>query len=158
MSSYEAVVEVPKGSCAIYDLERDGTLVFDRWSHHPFPADYGSILDTLAPDGDRVDVIIIASSALALGEAVQVRPIAVLNMDDRDEADDKVVAVVSGDAALEGVLSMDDSHGLTAQCIEDFLYTVKSAAGHAISFNGWGGPEAAESLILAAKERHLARA
>ncbi len=151
-----AVVEIQKGSKDIYELNEDGQLVFDRHSPFPFPAHYGSILKTLAGDGDPVDVIIAAGGVLTLGEAVEVRPVGVLHMIDRKVPDEKVVAVALADAALQGVKIVDDIPGLTQGVIEQFLLDMKTMAGHEIEFNGWGSVSDAEQLISAAEERYLA--
>ena len=138
----------------MYELGLDGSLIKDdRTSPQPFLENYGSILNTLAGDGDPVDVI-ICGGALTIGSEVIVRPIGVLYMVDREEPDEKVVAVIANDPMSEAIKDVDDITGLSRSAIEQFLSDFKLAFGHEITFNGWGDNEAADKLIEAAYQRY----
>ena len=58
----EAIVEIPKGSRNKYEVDHaTGVIRLDRvlFSSVHYPADYGFIPETKAPDGDPLDVLII---------------------------------------------------------------------------------------------------
>src|ERR1700744_4673973 len=90
------IVEVPKNSSNKY--EYDGTLGvcrLDRALYSPlhYPGDYGFIPGTLAQDSDPLDVLVLVQQPSFPGVLIEVRPVAVLNMVDSNEKDQKVLAV-----------------------------------------------------------------
>jgi len=90
------VVEIPQGSLIKYELDKDsGFIVVDRFHYTsmPYPFNYGFIPNTLADDGDPVDVMIVSSQALAVGVVVPVRVIGMLEMEDEAGIDTKIIAV-----------------------------------------------------------------
>ncbi len=63
-SAFTAVVEIPLGSSNKYELDKaSGLLKLDRVLHSAvhYPANYGFIPQTLADDGDPLDVLILSS-------------------------------------------------------------------------------------------------
>lgn len=58
------IVEIPQGSRNKYELDKaTGRIFLDRvlYSSVHYPTDYGFIPDTLAEDGDPVDVLIVTN-------------------------------------------------------------------------------------------------
>ena len=63
----DALIEIPLGSRNKYELnEKTGRIHLDRvlYSAMSYPAEYGYIENTLAPDGDPVDILVILLSGL----------------------------------------------------------------------------------------------
>lgn len=118
----------------------------------PFAQNYGSFVDTLADDGDALDVIIACSHPLPPGTLVEVRPVDILYMEDRGCRDEKIVAVAVADPLLSNVVTTNDIPGLSRQYVEDFLEKMKAKAREAISFSGWGDNASAEQYIERAKK------
>ena len=59
-----ALIEIPLGSKNKYEIdETTGRINLDRvlYSAMSYPAEYGIIENTLAPDGDPLDILVIAS-------------------------------------------------------------------------------------------------
>src|SRR5215212_10097085 len=59
MVDIEVVVEIPKGSRNKYEMDHDsGAIWLDRhlFTSMSYPADYGFIPETLAEDGDPLDI------------------------------------------------------------------------------------------------------
>src|SRR5262245_66031466 len=59
---FRAIIEIPKGSKLKYELDkRTGLLMLDRvlYSAVHYPACYGFIPQTLAEDGDPLDVLVL---------------------------------------------------------------------------------------------------
>jgi inorganic pyrophosphatase len=74
---------------------KTGLLKLDRvlyWAVH-YPANYGFIPQTLAEDGDPLDVLVLASSAVVPLTLVVARAIGLMTMTDQQEVDHKVIAV-----------------------------------------------------------------
>ena len=66
--SVDVLIEIPKGSRSKYELDqKSGRLRLDRVLHSSvhYPADYGFILDTLARDGDPLDVVVVSEEDVA---------------------------------------------------------------------------------------------
>jgi inorganic pyrophosphatase len=95
-SNFTAVVEIPLGSSNKYELDKaSGLLKLDRvlYSAVHYPANYGFIPQTLADDGDPLDVLILAAEPVYPMTLVTARPIGLMTMMDQDELDYKVIAV-----------------------------------------------------------------
>ena len=83
---FEALIEIPKGSKAKYELDKEtGLLRLDRvlYTSTVYPSNYGFIPRTLADDGDPLDVLVL--------------PIGVIKMVDNGELDEKIIAVPIND-------------------------------------------------------------
>jgi inorganic pyrophosphatase len=95
-AAFTAVVEIPLGSSNKYELDKtSGLLRLDRvlYSAVHYPANYGFIPQTLADDGDPLDVLILAAEPVYPLTLVTARPIGLMTMMDQDELDYKVIAV-----------------------------------------------------------------
>lgn len=107
----EVVVEVPKGTRNKYEYDHSRhVIVLDRrlFSSTRYPVDYGFLPNSLAEDGDPLDVLIVAEDPTFPGCYVRVRPIGTLEMTDEHGPDTKVLAVVAGDPAYLHVKSTED--------------------------------------------------
>jgi inorganic pyrophosphatase len=95
-SAFTAVIEIPLGSSNKYELDKEsGMLKLDRVLHSAvfYPANYGFIPQTLADDGDPLDVLVLAAEPVYPLTLVKARPIGLMTMMDQDELDYKVIAV-----------------------------------------------------------------
>ncbi len=91
------VVEIPAGEGMI-KYEYDKTyhcLMVDRFSRVPmyYPCNYGFVPQTLADDGDPLDVLVHTPAPLTPGCVVVARPVGVLYMSDEAGEDAKILAV-----------------------------------------------------------------
>ena len=91
------VIEIPANHSPIkYEIDKDmDALMVDRFMATPmfYPANYGYISNTLADDGDPLDVLVITPYPVAPGSVIRARPVGVLNMEDEAGEDAKLVAV-----------------------------------------------------------------
>jgi inorganic pyrophosphatase len=90
------VIEIPQGSLVKYELDKDsGFIVADRFHYTamPYPFNYGFVPNTLAGDGDPVDVMVVSSQPLSVGIVIAVRVIGMLEMEDEAGTDTKIIAV-----------------------------------------------------------------
>ena len=93
---FNVIIEIPMGSSNKYELDKKtGLLKLDRvlYSAVHYPANYGFIPQTLAEDGDPLDVLVLASSPVVPLTLVVARAIGLMTMTDQQEVDHKVIAV-----------------------------------------------------------------
>jgi inorganic pyrophosphatase len=146
----EAIVEIPRGSRNKYEFDHaTGAIRLDRvlYSSVHYPADYGFIPGTLAPDGDPLDVLIIVEEPTFSGCRVTVRPIGVLMTRDEKGSDEKLLAVPLADPRFDGVRSIGDLQPHWLAEIENFFATYKALEGKQTTIEGWSGVEEARRLL-----------
>ena len=87
-------IEIPANHAPIkYEIDKDSdTLFVDRFMATPmfYPANYGFIPNTLADDGDPLDVLVVTPYPVAPGSVIRARPVGVLNMTDDGGGDEGV--------------------------------------------------------------------
>lgn len=125
-----ALIEIPYGSSIKYEIDKDSGAVFvDRILHSAvyYPANYGFVPNTLADDGDPVDILVINNLSLQAGCVVPCRLIGVLVMEDEAGMDEKLIAVpiTKIDPTYENVKSLDDLPKITLDRIKNFFETYK---------------------------------
>lgn len=90
------VIEIPQGSSIKYEVDKESGAVFvDRFLFTAmyYPFNYGFIPNTLAQDGDPTDVLVISREPVVPGSVIRARPIGVLEMEDEEGVDTKIIAV-----------------------------------------------------------------
>ena len=106
-----AVIEIQKGGKQKYELDkRTGLLVLDRilYTSTHYPANYGIIPNTLAEDGDPLDVLVLCSESLLPLSLVNVYPIGVITMIDNGKQDEKIIAIPFTDPNYNSYTSIQD--------------------------------------------------
>ncbi|MCX7955609.1 MAG: inorganic diphosphatase [Patescibacteria group bacterium] len=89
-------VEIPQGSSIKYELDKEsGAIMVDRFAYTAmfYPFNYGFIPNTHAEDGDPVDVLVISTYQVHPGTVIPTRPIGMLEMEDEEGIDTKILAV-----------------------------------------------------------------
>jgi inorganic pyrophosphatase len=159
------IVEVPVGGEPIkYEMDKAaGTLVVDRFLYTSmrYPGNYGFVPHTLSDDGDPIDVLIANQRGIVPGAVVAVRPVGVLKMQDEAGGDEKIIAVPVPRLTrrYEMVHSYSDLPEITLKQIEHFFEHYKDLeTSKWVKVIGWGDAGEAEAMILAAIERHKAKA
>ena len=87
-----ALIEIPKGSRAKYEIEKtSGLLKLDRviYSSFHYPANYGFIPQSLGYDNDPLDILVLCSQSLQPLCIVEATVIGNMQMIDNGEQDDK---------------------------------------------------------------------
>ena len=108
---FEALIEIPKGSKAKYELDKNTGLVrLDRvlYTSTVYPANYGFIPCTLADDGDPLDVLVLCNEVIFPMTLVTCVPIGVIKMIDSGELDEKIIAVPVNDPTYNGFADITD--------------------------------------------------
>jgi inorganic pyrophosphatase len=151
----DVVIEIPRGSRSKYEFdEKIGRLRMKRVLSLSvvYPTDYGFIHDTLAEDGDPLDVLLLAYEPAVPGSVQQARPIGVLDMVDQKGRDAKVLMVPARDARFDGVGRLADLGEHWKLEITAFFNTYKMLDGDNPAIKGWRGPAAAWQEIRAAQQ------
>jgi inorganic pyrophosphatase len=153
MGSYDAIIEIPKGSKNKYEVDHEtGRVFLDRvlFTGFVYPTDYGFFENTLGLDGDPVDVLVLLDYPLFPGVGVKVRPIGVFNMTDDGGSDAKVIAVQAKDPRWAWLQDVDDIPEYTRKEIEHFFEHYKDLEpGKWVKTEGWGNAAEAEEIIAA---------
>lgn len=105
------VIEIPRGSKNKYEYDtKHDYFKLNRILHSTvyYPGDYGFIPQTIADDGDPVDVLILVNEPNITGVIVPARPIALLKMTDNKQNDDKIIAVPVGDPNFDNIKKKED--------------------------------------------------
>lgn len=107
-----AVIEIPKGSKNKYEYSPElDVFALDRVLPGPlrFPAAYGFVPQTVAPDGDELDILVIQDEPVAMAVMVAARPLAKLRMTwtGADKVDEKIVSVSLNDPRYRDYRALD---------------------------------------------------
>jgi inorganic pyrophosphatase len=97
---FNAIVEIPLGSNVKYEMDKDsGMIRVDRilYSAVFYPANYGFIPQTLAEDGDPLDVLVLCQEPVVPLTMIHSRTIGLMTMLDSGLKDHKIIAVATRD-------------------------------------------------------------
>ncbi len=127
-ASVLAFIEIPRGSRNKYEFDEElGRLKLDRvlYSSVHYPTDYGFIPETLAEDGDHLDILVLMQEPTFPGCIIEARPIGGLDMADEKGSDFKVLAVPVGDPRYHQVTDWTSLGEHWLREIETFFDTYK---------------------------------
>ncbi len=150
-----AVIEIPEGSIlkieyrrttATFELDRVEPTVF------PKPVNYGFIPQTLDGDGDELDVLVICAQPIPTGVHLQAKIIGVLNFEDDNEVDHKIIAVPTDDRNTgNNISSLTDLGERWKQKIEfHFSHYKDLKKPGTTKVVGWGNTEDAQKIVTEA--------
>ena len=143
-----AYIEIVPTDTVKYELDKDsGLLRVDRPQRYSniCPALYGLIpqtfcgetvgeyctekseRDDLVGDGDPMDICVLTEKDIPRGDIlVEVIPIGGLRMVDRNEADDKIIAVLRGDAVYGNMTSIEELPEILVDRLRHYFLTYKN--------------------------------
>ncbi len=157
MSAYElrCIVEIPKGSRNKYEYDPElGGIKLDRFisASVVYPTDYGYIPETLAPDGDPLDVLVCVSEPTFPGCIVEAKTVGLFKMADEKGPDDHVVCVPFADPGWNYLEDVDDLPPQLRAEIGHFFTVYKDLDPDRHSeVEGWAGRDAAVEAIEKAR-------
>jgi inorganic pyrophosphatase len=151
---FNVIIEIPMNADPIkYEVDKETGAVFvDRFmgTAMHYPCNYGYVPQTIAGDGDPVDVLVMTPYPLFPGVVVRCRPLGVLNMTDEAGNDAKVLAVP--DNKILPIYSHWNSykdineHRITP--IQHFFEHYKDLEkGKWVKVEGWAGVDEAKKEI-----------
>ncbi|MBV7531497.1 MULTISPECIES: inorganic diphosphatase [Chitinophaga] len=101
-----AIIEIPKGCRAKYELDKEsGLLKLDRvlYSSVYYPANYGFIPQSYCDDHDPLDILVLSQVDCVPMCIIEAKVIGVMQMIDGGEADDKIIAVAANDMSVNHI-------------------------------------------------------
>jgi len=148
------IIEIPANHAPIkyeVDTETD-CLMVDRFMATPmfYPANYGFIPNTLADDGDALDVLVVTPYPVAPGSVIRCRAVGVLNMTDEAGGDAKLLAVPHEKLTqlYNDVHEYTDLPALLIEQIKHFFENYKDLEkGKWVKVEGWDNAAAARDAI-----------
>lgn len=159
-----AVTEIPAGGMIKYETDaKTGFIFADRFQSMPvaYPANYGSLTQSLAGDGDPLDVIFYTRAPLQPGTLIKLRPIGVLKMIDGGEKDDKIVAVPTSkiDPTYDDIKEMADLPKVEQERLQAFFRVYKQLPDgrKKVELNGFEDAAKAKTEIKQAFDAYKAQ-
>ncbi|MCE7506833.1 inorganic diphosphatase [Polynucleobacter sp. IMCC30063] len=160
-TNFNVIIEIPMNADPIkYEVDKEtGAIFVDRFmgTAMHYPCNYGYIPQTIAGDGDPVDVLVITPFPLIPGVVVSCRAIGLLQMEDEAGQDAKLLAVPE-----DRILSIythwqkpEDMNPLRLNQIKHFFEHYKDLeVGKWVKVSGWGGVADAHHEILEGVKRY----
>ena len=148
--TFDVLIEIPKGSRNKYEYDFDLKKVrYDRmiFSSMMYPADYGFIPETLALDGDPLDVLVLVTESTFPGCVMEVKAIGVFHMADEKGPDEKVICVPVSDPIWNRLGDLSDVNGHLIKEIEHFFQVYKDLEQKKVDVEGWGDVKEADQII-----------
>src|SRR5690606_8945589 len=125
--AFNVIIEIPANADPIkYEIDHETGAVFvDRFmgTAMHYPCNYGYVPQTIAADGDPVDVLVVTPFPLQPGVVIACRPLGMLKMEDEAGGDSKLVAVPTEKICpmYKGIQKMEDLPELLLQQIKHFF-------------------------------------
>jgi inorganic pyrophosphatase len=151
------VVEIPKGSRNKYEYDSElGAIKLDRFlsASVVYPTDYGFVPETLALDGDPLDVLVCVSEPTFPGCVILAKVVGLFKMADEKGPDDHVVCVPRNDPGWNQMNDVDDlPHQVRAEIGHFFSIYKDLDPDRCSEVHGWGDRLAALETIDEARAR-----
>lgn len=150
-------VEIPKGSCQKYEFDEElKGIKLDRTLYSPMylPCEYGFIKGTKGKDGDPLDCLLLASFPSFPGCLIKARPIGLLEMEDEEGIDTKILAVPVEkiDPRFKEIQDIDDLPEHLKKEIKEFFENYKKLEpGKWVKLKDFKNKKEAEKLIEESK-------
>lgn len=151
------IIEIPMGSKNKYELDKDtGRIVLDRvlYAAMMYPAEYGILENTLAPDGDALDVLVICSDPTFPGCVVPARILGYLTMIDGGKVDYKIITVLDCDPRYDNINELEDLSPFVLKEIANFFANYKVLQGISVEVGDYKGREEALKIIAECRQAY----
>jgi inorganic pyrophosphatase len=155
----QVIIETPKGSpnkFAFDPKQRIFALKAVLPAGMVFPYDFGFLPQTLAPDGDPIDVLLLMDEPAFPGVAVSARLIGVIEGEQIDGKkrirNDRLLAVAVANHNFAYLKKLKDLPGQMLRELQDFFVNYHKLQGKEYKLLGCKGTQAALTLIKQAKK------
>lgn len=143
-----AIIEIPRETSAKYEYDKDLEIFrLDRClqSAMVYPGNYGFIPNTLAADGDPLDVIVFNRTPIQRGTLVECKVLGSLNMEDDGTKDYKILAVPT--CHYREYDSLTDIDDLFLDVTKNFFEHYKDLDSKNVTVGKWHGKARAQDII-----------
>lgn len=152
-----ALIEIPLGSRNKYELNKEtGRIHLDRvlYAAMIYPAEYGIIENTLAPDGDPLDILVICSDPTFPGCVVPARVLGYLTMVDNGKLDYKLISVIDCDPRYDDTHELSDLPDFVLKEIANFFANYKVLQDIPVEVGEYHGKDEAIQVIQECREAY----
>lgn len=153
----EALIEIPLHSKNKYEIDpTTGKIKLDRvlYASMVYPTEYGSVENTLAPDGDPLDILVVCDNPSFPGCYVPARVLGYLEMTDGGKPDYKLISVVDCDPRYSNYRELDELPDFILREIRNFFENYKVLQGIDVTTGDYHDKEDAIKIIDECKERY----
>jgi inorganic pyrophosphatase len=155
----QVIVETPAGSRNKFAFDpKQGIFALKKVlpAGMVFPYDFGFLPQTLAPDGDPIDVLLLMDEPAFPGIAVKARLVGIIEGEQLDGKkkirNDRLVAVAAANHMYANVRKLNDLPEKWVTELQDFFVNYHSLEGKKYRLLGCKGSEAAMRLIKQAQK------
>ena len=145
-----AFIEIEKGSKNKYELDKEtGLIILDRvlYTSTIYPMNYGFIPRTYAGDEDPLDVFVLCSQPIEKASLVRCYPIGVIKMTDRQQEDEKIIAIPFGDPQYNSYKELKELPKHITEELEHFLSVYKQLENKKVLIKEVCGASTAKKAI-----------
>ena len=154
---YDAIIEIPLKTKTKFEIDKKtNNIRLDRvlYSAMNYPAEYGYIENTLAKDGDPLDILVISSEPTFPGCIVPARVIGYLSVIDNGYEDYKLISVVDVDPRYKEIKCLSDLSDFTLEEIKNFFQNYKTLQNIEVKVYDYHDTNEALELILESRKRY----
>lgn len=151
-----AIIEIPQGRRSKFEVcKKTGLIKLDRYlfSSSHYPGDYGFIPQTLAEDGDPLDVLVMVHEPTFSGCLIETRVLGLFRMKDRGKNDYKVFGVPHTDPLFAEYTRLEHVPSHFLREVEHFFLTYKQLEGVRTGSDGWASAADAIAEVAASLDR-----
>lgn len=155
----ESIIEIPMGTKNKFEIcKNNGRIKLDRvlYSAMTYPGEYGFIENTLADDGDALDILIISSYPTFPGCVVDARVIGYLDIIDNGFSDQKIIAVVDKDPRFDHINEITDVTEQQLNEIKNFFENYKKLQNIEVIIKEFHPLNEALEIIKSCEEKYKA--
>lgn len=156
-NDFVACIEIEQGSKNKYELDKEtGLIILDRvlYTSTHYPMNYGFIPRTYSDDHDPLDVFVLCSQPIAQNCLVRCYPIGVVKMKDREENDEKIIAIPFGDPQWHDIKELKELPQHIMSELKHFLEVYKALENKKVVVQQVCGRGEAEKTIAEAITRY----
>ena len=150
-----AIIETPQGSRNKYNFNEEfGLFEFSRTLRAGliWPCDFGFVPQTLAGDGDPLDVALLGQAPTFAGCLVRVRVIGAIGLVKNGEENNRILAVparsTKAASRFDEIQDLKQMNTRHIREVEAFLSDYNTFEGHQIELTGWRDADAAWQMVL----------
>ncbi|HEY9488761.1 MAG TPA: inorganic diphosphatase [Chryseosolibacter sp.] len=144
------IIEIPRGSRAKYEVDKESGLIkLDRviYASMYYPLNYGFIPQTLGEDGDALDIVVLTQVSVVPLCLIPSKVIGVMQMIDRGEADEKIIAVAEDDPSVSHIDNVKDLPAHLISELRHFFENYKTLENKKVVINEFLPKEQAYGVI-----------